>query len=111
MRIRTLNEAAAALGISRHRLRRGIAAGRYPTLPWGNRALVDLDAIEPIVAAENAEAEKTVGVGQLSALTGLPPTTIRKMCKAGMLPYTKDKQRRYLFRVSDVMAAIQNMME
>lgn len=111
MKMRTLNEAAEALGTSRHRLRRGIDAGRYPAMKWGTRLLVDLDVIGPIVKAEDAEAEKTVGIGKLSELTGLPPATIRRMCKTGMLPYTQDKQRRYKFRPSAVIAAIENMME
>ena len=111
MKMRTLNEAAEALGTTRHRLRRGIDAGRYPQLKWGNRVLVDLDVIGPIIQAEDAEAEKTVGIGELSELTGLPPTTIRRMCKQGVLPYTKDKQSRYKFRPSEVLAALQNMME
>lgn len=111
MKMRTLNEAAEALGTTRHRLRRGIAAGRYPALHWGSRLLVDLDVVAPIVKAEDAEAERTVGMGQLSELTGLPPETLRRMCREGVLPYRKDKQGRYRFRPSEVMAAIENMME
>ena len=111
MKMRTLNEAAEALGTTRHRIRRGIQAGRYPSMQWGSRLLVDLDVLEPIIRSEDAEAEKTVGIGQLSELTGLPPTTIRRMCKQGVLPYTKDKQSRYKFRPSEVLAALQNMME
>lgn len=109
--MRTLNEAAGALGTTRHRIRRGIDAGRYPFMRWGHRLLVDLDVIEPIVRAEDAEAEKTVGIGQLSELTGLPPATIRRMCKQDILPYARDRQGRYKFRPSEVMSAIQNMME
>lgn len=111
MRIRTLNEAAEALGTTRHRLRRGIDAGRYPVMRWGQRLLVDLDVIEPIVRAEDAEAEARVGIGEISRMTGLPPTTIRRMCKDGLLPYVQDKQSRYKFRPSEVLAAIEQMME
>lgn len=111
MKMRTLNEAAEALNTTRHRLKRGIDAGRYPSMRWGSRLLVDLDVVGPIVEAENAEAEKTVGIGELSELTGLPPATIRRMCREGMLPFTQDKRTRYRFRPSEVMAAIQNMME
>lgn len=111
MKMRTLNEAADALGTTRHRLRRGIEAGRYPAMKWGTRLLVDLDVIEPIVRAEDAEAEKTVGIGELSQLTGLPPATIRRMCKQGLIPYAQDKRTRYRFRPSQVVAALQNMME
>lgn len=110
VRIRTLNEAAELLGTTRHRLRRGIDAGRYPSLRWQNRLLVDVDAVGPIVAAEDREAEALVGIGEMSRRTGLPATTLRRMCKEGLLPYQQDRQRRYRFRPSDVMAALQDMM-
>lgn len=111
MKMRTLNEAAEALGTTRHRLRRGIDAGRYPCLKWGTRVLVDLDVVGPIVKAEDADAERTVGIGELSEMTGLPATTIRRMCRDGALPYTQDKRTRYRFKPSEVMAAIQKLME
>ena len=111
MRMRTLNEAAEALGTTRHRLKQGIDGGKYPAMRWGSRVLVDLDAIGPIIAAEDAEAERLVGIGEISEMTGLPVTTIRKMCREGVLPFERDKRTRYRFRPSEVMAAIENMME
>lgn len=111
MKMRTINEAAEALGISRHRIRCGVEAGRYPAMRWGHRRLVDLDVLEPIVRAEDIEREKAVGIGAISEMTGLPRTTIRRMCRDGVLPYTQDKRSRYMFRPSDVMAEIEKMME
>ena len=53
MRMRTINEAAEALGVTGYRLRQGIQSGRYPSLKLGRRRLVDLDALAPIVEADD----------------------------------------------------------
>lgn len=78
---------------------------------WGRRLLVDLDVLEPILRAEDAEGEKRVGIGKISELTGLPRGTIRRMCREGVLPYARDRRSRYQFRPSEVMEAIEQMME
>ena len=89
MRIRTLNEAAEALGTTRHRLRRGIDAGRYPVMRWGQRLLVDLDVIEPIVRAEDAEAEARVGIGEISRMTACRRRPSAGCARTGFSPMSR----------------------
>lgn len=109
MKIRTLNEAAAELGTTRDRLRRGIAAGKYPFMTWGNRYLVDVDLIAPILAAED-EAKNTIGIKECAEQLGLSVDVIRRMARSGLIPY-EQKGRYYRFRLSEVEAAIRKQME
>lgn len=109
MRIRTLNEAAAELGTTRDRLRRGIAAGKYPFLNWGNRYLVDVELLEPILAAED-EAKNTIGIKECAEQLGLSVDVIRRMARSGLIPF-EQQGRYYRFRLNDVEAAIRKQME
>lgn len=111
MKLRTITEAAEQLGVPRHRLQRGVESGRYPSMKWLNRRLVDLDTLAAILAEEDAEAEDRVGIRQLSELTGLPVTTLRRMCREGVIPFGRDRRGLYQFRATEVMAALQNLME
>lgn len=108
MKMRTLNEAAAELGTTRDRLRRGVASGRYPALSWRNRYLVDVDALGPILAAED-EAQNTVGANECAELLGLSADVIRRMARSGLIPYER-QGRYYRFRLKDVETAIRKQM-
>ena len=106
-----MNEAANALGTTRHRLRCGINAGRYPCIRWESRILVDLDVVEPLVRADQARRETWVGIGEISRITGLSIGTLRHMCRDGAIPYRRDKQGRYQFQVTMVVSSLSNMMK
>ena len=109
MRMRTLSEAAAELGMSRNRLRRRIEAGKLPYLMWGNRMLVDLDEIGPMLQAE-LEAESMVGFADLEVLTGLSTNTLRQMCAEGIIPFVRDSRNYYRFDPEAVQAALREHM-
>lgn len=109
MKMRTLNEAAAELGTTRERLRRGIAAGRYPAMKWGNRYLVDIDVLAPILAAED-EAARTIGITECAAQLGLSADVIRRMARSGLIPCER-KGRYFRFRLEEVQAAISKQMK
>lgn len=108
MKMRTLNEAAAELGTTRDRLRRGVVSGKYPALNWRNRYLVDVDALRPILAAED-EAQNTVGVHECAELLGLSADVIRRMARSGLIPHER-QGRYYRFRLKDVEDAIHKRM-
>ena len=111
MRIRTLNEAAEALGCSRARLRSGVLEGRYPHMMWGNRYLVDLDVVAPIVAAEDAEAaEHPMGLRECAAAIGVSESTLRAMAEDGLVPSTRGRGR-WRFRLSEVEDALRDAMK
>lgn len=109
MKMRTLNEAAAELGTTRERLRRGILAGKYPCLQWGNRRLVDIDVLGPMLAAEDA-ANDTIGITECAKTLGLSPDALRRMARQGLVPYEM-KGKYYRFRLHEVEAALQRMMD
>lgn len=109
MRMRTLNEAAAELGTTRDKLRRGIASGKYPSLNWGNRYLVDVDVLGPLLKRE-AEAQNTIGITECAEQLGLSVDVLRRMTRSGLIPYER-KGRYYRYRLADVEAAIHNQME
>lgn len=109
MRMRTLNEAAAELGTTRERLRRGIAAGRYPAMKWRNRFLVDIDVLAPILAAED-EAANTIGIKECAEQLGLSVDVIRRMARSGVIP-SERRGRYFRFRLHEVQAAIEQRMK
>ena len=108
MKLRTLNEAAAELGVKRERLRRGVAEGRYPFMQWGNRRLVDIDALGPILAAED-EANNTIGITECARRLGLSPDALRGMARRGLVPYER-QGKNYRFRLADVEKALEQRM-
>ena len=110
MKLRTLNEAAAALGTNRARLRRGVLDGRYPHIKWGNRYLVDLDALQTIIEQEDADkAEPCLGLRECAAEIGVSPSVLRRMALDGVVP-CRITGHRYQFRASDVIRALNTMM-
>lgn len=100
MRMRTINEAAESLGVTREQIKRGMDDGRYPFTMWGNRRLVDIDVLREIIDAENAK-EKPVGICECARRTGLSVNTIRRMRQRGFLPATKIG-RNYKFDLAEV---------
>lgn len=108
MKMRTLNEAAAELGTTRDRLRRGVVSGKYPALSWRNRYLVDVDELGPILAAED-EAKNTIGIKECAEQLGLSADVIRRMARSGVVPYER-QGRYYRFRLKEVEAAIRKQM-
>ncbi len=113
MKMRTLNEAAEELGLKRHLLRKGITDGRYPSMVWGNRRLVDVDQLRPIVEAERRAAEAhegLIGLRECAGLVGLTPDTLRRMTKAGYVPFEKSGPY-YRYHLADVEAALREHMK
>ena len=110
MKLRTLNEAAEALGVSRRQLQQGIQAGKYPSIKWGNRTLIDLDAMTEIVEAERERCEGLVDLRTCAEAIGVSQDALRRMAKAGLVPYRRDG-RRYVFDIEKVAAAIRAAMK
>lgn len=111
MRLRTLNEAAELLGVSRRKLRDGIRQGTYPCVPWKNRLLVDIDELQEILEAERAqEALGEIGLRECAAAIGVSENTLRHMAAEGMVPYRK-RGRYYRFQLETVLAAIREQMK
>ena len=111
MRLRTLNEAAELLGISRRKLRDGIRRGIYPCVEWKSRILVDIDVIQAIIDEERAGArDDEIGLRACAAAIGVSENTMRNMALAGLVPYRK-QGRYYRFVLEAVEAAIQEHMK
>lgn len=113
MKLRTLNEAADALGMTRRKLRAGIEAGKYPALNWGNRLLVDMDALGPIVDAERRQRERHEGMISLKECAeaiGVSQDALRRMALNGLVPYERSG-RYYRFSLEAVENAIRNGMK
>lgn len=49
MNLRTLKEAAHAVGLSPYELRRGALCGEYPFVPCGRKRLFDTDVLEDVL--------------------------------------------------------------
>ena len=111
MKLMTISEASRALDVPKCRIERGVKSGKYPSMRWMSRRLVDVETLARIFAEEEAAKEDRVGIRQLSELTGLPTATLRRMCRAGLIPGQQDKNKRYIFSVTEVMEAIQKLME
>lgn len=113
MKLRTLTEAAEILGVSRRQLRDGVMAGRYPSITWGNRLLVDLDVLAGILEDERQRRERhdgLIGLRECAEAIGLTPDQLRRMALRGMVPYTK-RGRYYCFILADVEMAIRTHMK
>lgn len=112
MRLRTLNEAAEELGLTRRQLRIGIREGRYPAIQWKNRLLVDLDQLIPIVERERRQRERhegMIGLNECAAAIGVSRDTLRNMALSGLIPYEKSG-RYYRFSLEAVERAIRSGM-
>lgn len=105
MKLKTIRDAAEALGIAESRVRRAVRDGRIPSMQLGNRTLVDVD-----VARSMLPEPEGVTIDVVSKETGLTVSAIRKAVHDGWLPYIKPG-RAYLFRMEDVCAAIERRMK
>ena len=85
MRFQTIPEAARLLGLTTQQLRRGIAAGRYPSYEINGRTMVDVDSLGEIIEAE----KRTISIEEAAELTGLSKTMIRRGARGGWLPCEK----------------------
>ena len=113
MKLRTLTEAAKILGVSRYHLRAGIAAGRYPAFTWGNRQLVDVEALAEILAEERRRQEAgegMIGLRECAEAIGVAPEALRRMALAGLVPFER-QGRYYRFCLADVERAIRGGMK
>ena len=108
MKLRTIHEAAEALGLSRRKLKEGIAQGKYPAVKWGSRLLVDADALERILAEERAAAP-TVSARECAEAIGVSESTLRRMARTGLVPFRREG-RRGLFVVDEVIQELEGRM-
>lgn len=107
MKLATTNEAAKALGISAQLIRSGIKTGRFPCLYLGTRMMVDLDQLREIVAEEHAV--QGISIEEVSELTGLRVTSVRRGVRAGWIPAVMVGGK-YLFQPEKVLEAIAEQM-
>ena len=82
MKLRTIPEAARALGMDTQAFRRRVAAGKIPSYDLGGRLLVDVDEAARILETERG----SIGIREASALTGLTEGMIRRAVRDGLLP-------------------------
>ena len=108
MRLRTLQEAANKLGMSRSTLRTKVISGKLPYIQWGNRYLVDMDVVTPMLENEE-DIDGTISMAECAAAIGIAASTLQGMAEAGMVPYRK-RGRYYRFVLADVMDAIKKSM-
>ena len=109
--MRTLREAAEALGVTVGRLRRGIRSGRYPYIDLGRKQLVDLDQRTEIIRAEDAAREQWIGSGEMCMKTGLRPGQLRRLCREGKIPFRVDSGGHYRFQEAPALKALEKLME
>lgn len=109
MKLRTLNEAAKILGLSRYKLLQGIQHGSYPAIRWGNRLMVDVEQLAEIIAAEQAQHPGMIGLRECAEAIGLSEDQLRRMAEAGIVPYERSG-RYWRFRLAAVEKAIRDGM-
>lgn len=88
MKLMTCREASRHLadyGVTQSKIKRGCEAGKYPFLRVGNRILVDLDALMPIVEEEGRRLE-LLSTAELAMRIGLSESSIRKAVADGWMP-------------------------
>ena len=110
MKLRTLNEAAEILGLSRHKLLKGIQRGAYPAIRWGNRLMVDVEELAEILAAERERHTGRIGLKACAEAIGLTEDQLRRMALAGLIPYERSG-RYYRFDLAAVEKAIRENMK
>lgn len=99
--LKTIRDAAVALGVSESKLRRAVVAKEVPSMMLGNRTLVDLDAARDIL-----DEPEGVKIEVVSEETGLTVSAIRRAIREGWMPHTKPGKA-YLFKMDEVQAAIE----
>lgn len=113
MKFRTCREAAEELndefGVNQSQLKRGCMEGKYPSMKIGNRLLVDVDALKPILARERRERMELLSTTELAQRIGLSESTIRRAVADGWLP-CRVVGRNMRFDLMDVQRAIGERM-
>lgn len=99
-------EAAEILGISLYQVYQRMRRGDLPYRFNGRTCVIDRDDVEGLKTRivhpysptlRPPQVESSLSVAETSRLTGLPPTTIRKLCYTGVLGYRRaDGQTSYL---------------
>lgn len=100
MKFLTIRDAAEALDVPEHRLRRDIRDGKTPHMKLGNRAVIDVDAVRALYPKR-----ETINIQELSRQTGLTQGAIRRAIRAGWMPHLKPGKG-YEFELDRVNEAI-----
>lgn len=104
MNLQTIRTVARELDIPESTVRSAVRNGRLPSLPLGNRMLVDLDA-----ARGTLRPHPGLNIHQLSEQTGLTVAAIRRGIREGWIPC--EKSGKFLrFQLDDVLEAISKRM-
>lgn len=98
-----IGEAAVVLKVSSWWLRKRVEDGSLPVLYLGKRALLDIDAIRPMI--DELKKPGRVGLAGIIKATGLPQGSIRHGIKDGWIPVCKENGR-YRFDVDEVKEAL-----
>ncbi len=113
MKFRTCREAAEELneefGVNQSHLKRGCMEGKYPSMKIGNRLLVDVDALRPILERERQDQQGLLSTTELAQRTGLSESAIRRAVTEGWLP-CRIVGRNMRFDLMDVQRAIGERM-
>lgn len=112
MKLMTCREASEALreqyGITQGQVKRGCLNGKYPYLKVGNRLLVDLDVLRPILDGEQ-QRQQLLSTADLALRIGLSESSIRRAVADGWLP-CQVVGRNMRFDLVDVQRAIAEKM-
>lgn len=107
MKLMTCREASrqmANYGITQTKLKRGCEDGKYPCLHIGNRIMVDIDALMPIVEQEYKRSA-LLSTSELAVRIGLSESSIRRAVAEGWIP-CQVIGRNMRFDLEDVQAAV-----
>lgn len=107
MKYLKVSEAAKQLEVTEQRIRRGMAAKRYPHLKIGSHSMVDVDALADIIAKEG---HKGLSIKEICAETGLRQTAMRQAMKEGWIPYWK-LGKAFQFDLDAVQLALMEQQE
>ncbi|MEG1515881.1 MAG: hypothetical protein RSD95_13410 [Clostridia bacterium] len=107
MKFMTITEAARALEVERYRIQRRVNDGLFPFVRVGKRELVDIDVIGPLLEAERSDG---MGIAEVSAVTGLSASAIRRAIRDGWMP-AEIKNGRYRIDLQAVRDAISKRMK
>ncbi|MDO4837835.1 MAG: helix-turn-helix domain-containing protein [Clostridia bacterium] len=88
MNLQPVNRARQLTGVTDYALRKAIREGKIQVLKWGNRQLVDVDVVCEVLGKRKSP-DQYWSAKELSEITGLRTSTIRKMAQEGLLPHEK----------------------
>lgn len=113
MKLMTCTEACKHLedefGMTASQLKRGCLAGKYPWMKIGNRMLVDVDALLPILTKERQEMKTLLSTTELAQRIGLSESSIRRGVADGWIP-CRIVGRNMRFSLMEVQQAISERM-